>query len=64
MTNKHIKFEKLPDNIFFMLDGMTYCKFGRYGLGFNNGEKTFKIVDPKTLVEQLELKDVFYKKNT
>lgn len=64
MTNQYIEFEKLPDNNFFMLDGVTYCKFGRYGLGFNDGEKSFKIVDPKTLVEQLELKDVFGKKNT
>ena len=64
MTNQCIEFEKLPDNNFFMLDGITYCKFGRYGLGFNDGEKAFKIVDPKTLVEQLDLKDVFSKKNT
>ena len=63
MTNQCIEFEKLPDNNFFMLDGVTYCKFGRYGLGFNDGEKSFKIVDPKTLVEQLELKDVFSKKS-
>ena len=62
MTNQCIEFEKLPDNNFFMLDGVTYCKFGRYGLGFNDGEKSFKIVDPKTLVVQLELKDVFNKK--
>ena len=64
MTNQCIEFEKLPDNNFFMLDGVTYCKFGRYGLGFNDGEKSFKIVDSKTLVVQLELKDVFGKKNT
>ena len=64
MTNQCIEFEKLPDNNFFMLDGITYCKFGRYGLGFNDGEKAFKIVHPKTLVEQLDLKDVFSKKNT
>jgi len=31
-------------------------------LGFNDGEKTFKVVDPKTLVEQLELKDVLNRK--
>ena len=55
MTNQCIEFEKLPDNNFFMLDGVTYCKFGRYGLGFNDGEKSFKIVDSKYL-------GYFYKK--
>jgi len=64
MTNQYIEFEKLPDNNFFMLDGVTYCKFGRYGLGFNNGEKTFKIVDSKTLVEHLKLKDVLNRKSS
>lgn len=64
MPNKHIEFEKLLENNFFMLDGITYCKFGRYGIGFNDGEKTFKIVDPKTLVEQLELKDVLNRKTS
>ncbi len=64
MTNQCIEFEKLPDNNFFMLDGITYCKFGRYGLGFNDGEKAFKIVDPKTLVEYLELKDVLNRKKS
>jgi len=64
MANQYIEFEKLPDNNFFMLDGITYCKFGRYGLGFNNGEKTFKIVDSKTLVEHLKLKDVLNRKSS
>lgn len=59
MVNQIIEFEKLPDNNFFDLDGIRYCKFGRYGLGVNNGSNIFKIVDPKTLVESLELKDVF-----
>lgn len=58
-----IKFSELPDNKFFILDGITYCKFGPYGLGFHNGENVFKIVDPKILVEHIELKDIFDKKS-
>jgi hypothetical protein len=58
-----IKFSELPDNKFFILDGVTYCKFGPYGLGFHNGENVFKIVDPKILVEHVELKDIFDKKS-
>jgi hypothetical protein len=58
-----IKFSELPDNKFFILDGITYCKFGSYGLGLNDGDKVFKIVDPKTLVEHIELKDIFAKKS-
>lgn len=59
MIDQIIEFEKLPDNNFFNLDGIRYCKFGRYGLGFHNGEKAFKIVEPKTLIKCIELKDVF-----
>ena len=58
-----IKFSELPDNKFFILDGITYCKFGPYGLGFHNGENVFKIVDPKTLVNPIELKDALNIKN-
>jgi hypothetical protein len=60
-TENYIEFNELPDNTFFILDDITYCKFGSYGLGVNEGKNVFKIVDPKTLVEPLELKDVFNK---
>lgn len=60
-TENSIEFNELPDNTFFILDGITYCKFGRYGLGVNEGQNVFKIVDSKTLVEPLKLKDVFNK---
>lgn len=60
-TENSIEFNELPDNTFFILDGITYCKFGSYGLGVNDGKNVFKIVNPKTLVEPLELKDVFSK---
>lgn len=63
MVNQIIEFEKTPEKKFFMLDGIIYCKFGKYGLGFNEGEKVFKVIDPKTLVENLELKDIFSKKS-
>jgi hypothetical protein len=56
-TENSIEFNELPDNTFFILDGITYCKFGSYGLGVNEGKNVFKIVDSKTLVEPLELKD-------
>jgi len=52
-----ITFSELPDGKFFILEGITYCRFGSYGLGYHNGENVFKIVDPKTLVVPLELKD-------
>ena len=58
-----IEFNELPDGKFFILDNIIYCKFGSYGLGLNNGEKVFKIVGPKILVEHIELKDIFDKKN-
>ena len=60
-TENTIEFNDLPDGKFFILDGITYCRFGSYGLGVNEGKNVFKIVDPKTLVEPLELKDVFNK---
>lgn len=60
-TENSIEFNELPDNTFFILDGITYCKFGSYGLGVNDGKNVFKIVDPKTMVQPLELKDVFSK---
>jgi len=56
-TENSIEFNELPDGKFFILDGITYCRFGSYGLGYHNGENVFKIVDPKTLVIPLELKD-------
>jgi len=58
-----IKFSELPNGNFFILDDITYCKFGSYGLGLNDGDKVFKIVYPKTLVEHVELKDIFAKKS-
>jgi len=60
-TENSIEFNELQDNTFFILDGITYCKFGSYGLGVNEGKNVFKIVDSKTLVEPLKLKDVFNK---
>jgi hypothetical protein len=65
MTNTEtpITFSKLSDGKFFILDGITYCRFGSYGLGFHNGENVFKIVDPKTLVNPIELKDALNIKN-
>jgi len=60
-TENSIEFNELPDNTFFILDGITYCKFGSYGLGVNDGKNVFKIVDSKTMVQPLELKDVFSK---
>ena len=60
-TENSIEFNELPDNTFFILDGITYCKFVSYGLGVNDGKNVFKIVDPKTMVQPLELKDVFSK---
>ena len=56
-TENSIEFNELPDGKFFILDGITYCRFGSYGLGYHNGENVFKIVNPKTLVIPLELKD-------
>jgi len=56
-TENSIEFNELPDGKFFILDGIIYCRFGSYGLGYHNGENVFKIVDPKTLVVPLELKD-------
>ncbi len=60
-TENSIEFNELQDNTFFILDGITYCKIGSYGLGVNEGKNVFKIVDSKTLVEPLKLKDVFNK---
>ncbi len=56
-TENSIEFNKIPDGKFFILDGITNCRFGRYGLGYHNGENVFKIVNPKTLVKPIELKD-------
>jgi hypothetical protein len=57
-TENYIKFSNLQDNSFFILDDITYCKFGNYGFSFNNGEKIAKIIDGETFVEPIELKDV------
>jgi len=56
-TENSIEFNEIPDGKFFILDGITYCRFGSYGLGYHNGENVFKIVDSKTLVKPIELKD-------
>lgn len=61
-TENSIEFNEIPDGKFFILDGITYCRFGSYGLGYHNGENVFKIVDSKTLVKPIELKDALNKK--
>jgi hypothetical protein len=55
-------FENIPQGKFFILDDTIFCRFGKYGFSFENGEKITKIIDDKTPIEPIEFKDVINRK--
>ncbi len=63
-TESNTTFGNLIEHQFFMLDGLTLCKFGKYGFGLDGNNKVARIIEPETLVKKIEIKDLFAKKNT
>ena len=63
MENTYTRFGDLEEHQFFILEGLTLCKFGKYGFGLNGGEKFMKVIDPETLVNKTDIKEIFNKKN-
>ncbi|MCF8339608.1 MAG: hypothetical protein K9I82_01405 [Chitinophagaceae bacterium] len=62
MENTYTRFGDLVEHQFFILEGLTLCKFGKYGFGLNGDEKFIQVIDPETLVNKIELKEIFNKK--
>ena len=63
-TESNTTFGNLLEHQFFILDGITLCKFGKFGFGVDGSNKVAKIIEPETLVKKIEIKDLFAKKNT